>query len=376
MKKSEGIRRHTGRMIAKNLIILAVLAVVAFASVVSWFTMSQKAEADGIVVQTQVSDGLEFYIMPPSAADQYDDINARLADNATYNNTNNLSENDPGYRRTTWHTSNDGEVTFDFSDQEFKFMEGLFLCEVTSDGSTFKVPKLMQYDEIAYVDTTQSFDDPTPNDEYMSFDIYFRSESTHDIVLKYDSSITPGDASGTYTTAATYTSRTDIESKKDAAIGAVRMAVLNMEASNERELLWIPGPYVYYDGTAGDDGTLYTGLTSSQYSNKGAAYYDGAGIAKRSGEGTNDHAYYNASKVRQVIRSNASGVVVGSALGSNSSNDITVLTIPVSNHDTTNEYYYGHIRVNLWIEGEDAEARLAFVGGKFKMSLDFEMVYD
>ena len=91
MNKSEKLSRKTRRMIAKNLIILAVLAVVAFASVVSWFTMSQKAEADGIVVQTQVADGLEFYIMPPSNSDQYAAINQRLDGNARYNNDNNFS---------------------------------------------------------------------------------------------------------------------------------------------------------------------------------------------------------------------------------------------------------------------------------------------
>lgn len=361
MNKSEKLSRKTRRMIAKNLIILAVLAVVAFAGVVSWFTMSQKAEADGIVVQTQVSDGLEFYIMPPSDDDQYSAINDRLVANSIWN----VAHSTETQRRTTWHTSSDGEVTFDFSDQEFKFMEGLFLCEVTGDGSTFKIPKLMQYDEIAYVDTTQSFDDPSPNDEYMSFDIYFRSESPHSIKIKADSLITPSDT--TLESVANFDTSTDIEAKKDAAIGAVRMSVLNMEGNGERELLWIPGPYVYYDGTYGEDGKLFTGLTN--YSNKGATYYNGTAIANRTGEGTNDHAYYASPSSRQVISNGTTGLVAGKTLG----NDMTVLTIPVSNHDTTNEYYYGHIRVNLWIEGEDAEARLAFVGGNFRMSLSFEM---
>ena len=33
------------------------------------------------------------------------------------------------------------------------------------------------------------------------------------------------------------------------------------------------------------------------------------------------------------------------------------------------DYYINHVRCNIWIEGEDAEARLAMVGGKFTANL-------
>lgn len=370
MKTSVEIRRNTGRMIAKNLIILAVIAVVALIGVLAWFTKNQTATANGINAQTKVSNGLEFYIMPPSANDLYDDINDRLADNDAYNEANNLSEGDAGYRRTTWHTSTDGNVSFNTDDQEFKFMKDLFLCEVTSDGqSSFKVPKLMQYDNVAYIDTTQSFDNAKPNDEYLSYDVYFRCKTDHSgytVSLKSDSSISPNTD---YVKNATNSPISDpaaasntTSSIKDAAIGAVRMSVLNLGASNEREVLWIPGPYVYYNGLTD---YLYTGVTS--YANQGPVYYNGSGLALRSGEGTNDHAYYESPSSRQVIRNNATNVFVGETLGS----DQEVVTL--NNEDSTNGYYYGRIRVNLWIEGEDAEARLAFVGGKFSFSMNYEL---
>ena len=360
MKKSDKLARKTRKMIAKNLIVLAVLAVVAFAGVVSWFTQNTTATASGVVVKTQVSDGLEFYIMPPSAQDQYADINNRLATNRNSNNG----------ERTTWHTSSDGDVLFDTSSQEFKFMEGLFLCETTSDGYTFNIPKLMQYDEVAYVDTTQSFDPATPNDEYLSFDLYFRSDTTlnnHDVVLQSDSSITAN--SSFVNTADTYNNASDNPDLKDAAIGAVRMSVYN---ANTRKVLWIPGPHVYYDGVAD---TLQTGLTSNQYSNKGPAYYTGSAIALRSGEGTNDHAYYSAPSTRQKIMNNATNMFAGSTLGRDQE-VVTLNQFKDTNNDNVPDdgYYYGHIRVNLWIEGEDAEARLAFVGGKFSMALNFGMI--
>ena len=398
MKTSVEIRRNTGRMIAKNLIVLAVIAVVAFIGVMSWFTKNQTATANGINAQTKVSNGLEFYIMPPSANDQYDAINQRLAENDAYNEANNLSEGDAGYRRTTWHTSTDGNVSFNTDDQEFMFMKDLFLCEVTSDGATFKVPKLMQYDDVAYIDTAQNFDDAKPNDEYLSYDVYFRcktDQNSHTVSLRRDSSISPNPDSSTYLTSEQHTifdpaaPANSTQSVKDAAIGAVRMSVLNLEASNAREVLWIPGPYVYYNGMTNTD-TLDTGLTSSQYANKGAVYYNGSGLALRTGEGTNSHAYYESKDDRVVLQPDVSGMsgkVNGTSLQSSDSRlagsmivgekpESSLGLVTLNQSKNNDGYYYGHIRVNLWIEGEDAEARLAFVGGKFSFSMNYELDTD
>lgn len=368
MKKSVKLKRKTIKLIVKNLIVLVALALVAFAGVLSWFKDDPEADSGGLQVVAKVEDGLEFYVMPPSDSDQYTDINNRLASNAAWNA---LNPNETP-KRTSWHKG-DGEVVFDFDDQEFKFMEGLFLCEVTSDGKTFQIPKLMQYDEIAYVDATQDFDAASPNDEYMSFDLYFRSESANDIKLVYDSAITPKE----YYTNGPFQHPDD--DYKDAAIGAVRMSLLN---GSTRELLWIPGASVYYNGLPGSSNvsgadTLYTGLTSREYANKGAAYYTaGTGIALRPGEGTDTHAYYESKSSRIALTSrtaNLEGTLVASGangrLGSSPTDDQTVLTL--SQH--SGNYYYGHIRVNLWVEGEDAEARLDYVGGKFNMALHFAM---
>lgn len=362
MKKSQELSRKTWKMIAKNLIVLAVLAVAAFIGVMSWFTQHTTAKADGINAKTQVDDGLEFYIMPPSDSDQYAAINTRLADNATYNADNNLSKDDAGYRRTTWHDSHDG-ATFDISDQEFKFLEGLFLCEVTSDGKTFKIPKLMQYNNVAYIDTEQDFGPATANDEYMSYDIYFRTQSTdHTVSLKTDSFISPNTDTVKSSSNSPYSDPANNDSVKDAAIGAVRMSFVNAAT---RQILWIPGPYVYYNGL---NDKLDTGV--SDYSNKGAVYYNGSTLALRSGEGTNTHAYYASKRDRNVITTSTTegDVIVGE--NPDSGNDLDLVTL---NQNGNDGYYYGHVRVNLWIEGEDAEARLAFVGGKFRFSLNYEM---
>lgn len=350
MKKSDELRIQTRRLIAKNLIILVVLAVVAFVGASSWMTDATTADAKGISAKTQVVDGLEYYIMPPADKDQYEDINKRLRDNAAYNEEN---KNKEGFveKNTSWHK---GSLTFDFKDPEFKFMEDLFLCEVTGDGKTFTIPKLMQYGEIAYVDRDSDFDEAVANENYMSFDIYFRSQNQHDVEMMSSSSIAPkGIIDSTE------------EGMKNAAIGAVRMSVLN---GNNRELLWIPGPCVWYEALYNKgEGRLNTNLTG--FANKGSVYYNGTELVYTT-EATTDHAYYNnTSKTRTVISDN-----VTASTANNYKLGKDVVLVSLDNADKANNgYYYGHVRINLWVEGEDSEARLKFVGGKFDMTLQFNL---
>lgn len=372
MKKSDKLRLKTRKMIAKNLIILVALAVVAFVGAFSWFSENTKATANGISAKTEVTPQLEFYIMPPSDSDQYDTINTRLSNNAAWNEEH---KSDTGYtaKRTEWHR---GDLEFDFSDQELKFMDGLFMSEVTGNGTTFKIPKLLQYDQVAYIDTDQDFEDATANDNYMSFDLYFRSQNKYSIVLTHDSSIEPVDDDDALSGQHAYSGDTDESSMKPGAIGAVRLSVLNCEASNARELLWIPAPNVWFDGL---NDILYTGLTEGTgtygFSGKGSAYLDNDTL-KLTTEGTTAHAFYTAADATRTVWNNGTNNVKASTagdykLGADSDDDIEVVTL--TNEDEDGGYYYGHIRVNLWIEGEDAEARLRLVNGKFNMSLCFDV---
>ena len=338
MKKSQNLSRKTWKLLAKNLIILAVLGVVAFVGVMSWFTKSTTATADGISVKTEVTDGLEYYIVAPNDSDQYKNINDKLAS-----------------KNLTWHTS---KVTFDFKESEFKFMEDLFLCEVTGDGNTFKIPKLVQYGEIAYVDTTSEFTNAVANENYMSFDIYFRTKSLHTVTLKSGSTIAP-------------TGKIDPKTEdgvKNAAIGAVRMSVLN--SNKDRQLLWIPGPNVWFDGKANDgEGELKT-QTGAGFG-RGSVTYNGSELVYTE-ELTTTHAYYTgsgSSKVRSTIDANGENVIANTAGNYQLGKDLSIVTL--DQRDATNGYYYGRARINLWVEGEDAEARLKCVGGKFDMTLNF-----
>lgn len=350
MKKSQELSRKTWKMIAKNLIVLAVLAVAAFIGVMSWFTQHTTATAEGISAKTQVEDGLEYFIVSPNS----DTLSNNVSNINTWINTYNTNhKNDTGHVDKAWH---EGAVTFDPSDAEFQFLQDLFLCETTSDGITFKIPSLIQYGEIAYVDTSADFEDATANEQYMSFDIYFRSKSQVEVALKSNSSITPK----------TIDTSTE-DGTKNAAIGAVRLSIVN---GQNRELLWIPGPRIWYDGKNDDLHTNYTG------ENNNGTYKPGGNVTVTNdeitltGDATNEHWYYSDSNPKSRVQDTGSDIVASTSgnyqLGED---DITVVTL----NSKIGEYYYNRIRVNLWIEGEDSESRLKFVGGGFDMSLNFDI---
>ena len=365
MKKSEILRLRTLKLVAKSLIVLVLLAVVAFAGVYSWFRAEPTTDASGLSVKATTPDGLEFFFAAPNNSSTVQSGYAAINTWLTTYNTNHA--NDEGFQEKTWHQ---GELNIDFSDPEFGFMSDLFLCETTSDGYTFKIPSLIQYGEIAYVDTSGTMENATPNVEYVSFDLYFRSKSPNTVQLLYNSKIEPTGTPGT----------TDDDAMKHAAIGAVRLSAYN---GFTRELLWIPGPCVWFDGTANNgEGQLYVNQTTFP-ANRGNVYYDGSGYALYA-ERTVDHAYYNASGTRTVLSNTPlndilnNGNIVASTggnyqLGSSAADNVSLVTLDNTYYDSATGYYYNRVRINLWIEGEDAESRLKFVGGKFNLTLNFDV---
>lgn len=63
MKNSTAPNRKTGRMIAKNLIVLFTVALAGFCGIQAWFTDKQSAEADGINIECQAPDGIEIAVV-------------------------------------------------------------------------------------------------------------------------------------------------------------------------------------------------------------------------------------------------------------------------------------------------------------------------
>lgn len=328
MKNSTAPNRKTGRMIAKNLIVLFTVALAGFCGIQAWFTDKRSAEANGIEVECQAPDGIEIAVVghdaPVPANDKY------TVGNITLNKTN------------------------------CKFLENLQLTEITGDGTFFRKPALIQSDGQAHVDTKAEWSEPTANEHYLSFDLYIRSKSQYNISIGKKSTIKP-DAPQLTTQ-----DGTGIKNKskygnfsRDSVVGAVRFSVVDYKSAlPSKKLLWLPAPNILLEQTT----DVYT---LSDDKENGDSY---------------SHVYYNTKKEKKTVSStdvdsafvvNNKGFVDGKftyELGKNKS----IAELKKSSDTDTDPYYgdYGAmVTCNMWIEGEDAEARLALVNGKFKVNL-------
>lgn len=321
MKNSTAPNRKTGRMIAKNLIVLFTVALAGFCGIQAWFTDNRSAEANGIEVECQAPDGIEIAVVghDAPAPTEY------TTGNITLNKTN------------------------------CKFLEKLQLTEITSDGTYFSKPALIQSGGQALVDPDAEWSDPTANEHYLSFDLYIRSKSQYNVSIGKKSTIKPD--------APQLTSQdgTGIKNKskygnfsRDSVVGAVRFSVVDYKsAPPSKKLLWLPAPNILLEQTT-DEYTL------SDNKQDGVSY---------------SHVYYDKNKKQQTVSdSKADSAFVVNKDGFDGGKFTYELgknqNIAQLNKSSENDQFYSAmVTCNMWIEGEDAEARLALVNGKFKVNL-------
>lgn len=328
MKNSTAPNRKTGRMIAKNLIVLFTVALAGFCGIQAWFTDKRSAEANGIEVECQAPDGIEIAVVghdaPVPANDKY------TVGNITLNKTN------------------------------CKFLENLQLTEITGDGTFFRKPALIQSGGQAHVDTKAEWSEPTANEHYLSFDLYIRSKSQYNVAIGGKSTIKPDAPQLTSQDGTGIKNQSKYGNfSRDSVVGAVRFSVVDYKsAPPSKKLLWLPAPNILLEQTT-------DAYTLSDDKENGDSY---------------SHVYYNTKKEKITVSStdvdsafvvNNKGFADGKftyELGKNKS----IAELKKSSDTDTDPYYgdYGAmVTCNMWIEGEDAEARLALVNGKFKVNL-------
>ena len=321
MKNSTAPNRKTGRMIAKNLIVLFTVALAGFCGIQAWFTDKRSAEANGIEVECQAPDGIEIAVVGHGG--------------------------DAPAKYTV------GNITLNKTD--YPFLENLQLTEITGDGTFFRKPALIQSGGQANVDTKAEWSEPTANEHYLSFYLYIRSNSQYNISIGKKSTIKP-DAPQLTTQVGT-----GIKNKskygnfsRDSVVGAVRFSVVDYKsAPPSKKLLWLPAPNILLKQTT-DEYTLSDNMPS------GESY---------------SHVYYDTKKEHQTVSSTADdnafvvnndGFVDGKftyELGKNQN------IAQLKKSSENDQFYSAMVTCNMWIEGEDAEARLALVNGKFKVNL-------
>lgn len=321
MKNSTAPNRKTGRMIAKNLIVLFTVALAGFCGIQAWFTDKRSAEANGIEVECQAPDGIEIAVVghDAPAPTEY------TTGNITLNKTN------------------------------YPFLEKLQLTEITGDGTFFRKPALIQSGGQAHVDTKAEWSEPTANEHYLSFDLYIRSKSQYNISIGIKSTIKPDAPQLTTQDGTGIINQSKYGNfSRDSVVGAVRFSVVDYKsAPPSKKLLWLPAPNILLKQTT-DEYTLSDDMPS------GESY---------------SHVYYNTKKEKITVSStdvdsafvvNNKGFADGKftyELGQNQN------IAQLKKSSENDQFYSAMVTCNMWIEGEDAEARLALVNGKFNVNL-------
>lgn len=323
MKNSTAPNRKTGRMIAKNLIVLFTVALAGFCGIQAWFTDKSSAEADGINVECQAPDGIKIAV---------------------------VKHNDPAPKDTEYTT---GNITLNKTN--YPFLEKLQLTEITGDGTFFRKPALIQSGGQAHVDTKAEWSEPTANEHYLSFDLYIRSKSQYNISIGKKSTIKPDAPQLTSQDGTGIINQSKYGNfSRDSVVGAVRFSVVDYKsAPPSKKLLWLPAPNILLEQTT-DEYTL------SDNKQDGESY---------------SHVYYDTNKAQHTVSStdvdnafvvNNKGFDGGKftyELGKNQN------IAQLKKSSENDQFYSAMVTCNMWIEGEDAEARLALVNGKFNVNL-------
>ncbi len=309
------VNRKTGMLIAKNLIVMIVLITVVFLSSFSWFTQTTKATANGISVESKAPDGLEIAIVAHGATAPSDE------DYVT------------------------GSISL--NSENCDFLKDLFFSEITGSGKNdeFYKPKLNQSNGKAYPDTEAEWDKAEANSHYISFDLYMRSKSPQTVYLQDSTFLKPVSsvlswAEGVDSSA--YNPSTAGNFSRDCIVGATRVSVV--DTSNKLKLLWIPAPNIRLSDNAD---SVQTDLT------EGDSYV---------------HNYYAVTDTTKTLIE-AENVVANNNLEKLYSLGQKPVIAELDTRADNDPYYVNHVTCNIWIEGEDPEARLALTGGKFKVSL-------
>ena len=316
------IKRDTKSLVIKNLIVMAVLIIIALTGVISWFTNKTEATADGINVICEAPKGLKIAVV--QHGDPAPDVNDE----------------------TQW---SEGEITL--TKEDYPFLKEQSIIEITSDGTDFYKPKLTQENGKAKPDTSSEWD-VADKDSYLSIDVYMKTGEDHMVYLNSGTEISP--ISTTLTGEQSGNKSDDGDFSKDCIVGAVRLSTVN-SADSKLKNLWIPAPQIHYDS---DKKEVTLGNTSGDtFKHK---YWK---VTKNSDGKTGKPTGTAPVEYKDVITNTNNDFKLGKNY------DFAMLT----KKQPSDKYASGMTTVNIWVDGEDDEARFAMVGGKFKATIKLSL---
>ena len=316
------VKRDTKSLVIKNLIVMAVLIIIALTGVISWFTNKTEATADGINVICEAPKGLKIAVV--QHGEPAPDVNDE----------------------TQW---SEGEITL--TKEDYPFLKEQSIIEITSDGTDFYKPKLTQENGKAKPDTSSEWD-VADKDSYLSIDVYMKTGEDHRVYLNSGTEISP--ISTTLTGEQSGNKSDDGDFSKDCIVGAVRLSTVN-SADSKLKNLWIPAPQIHYDS---DKKEVTLGNTSGDtFKHK---YWK---VTKNSDGKTGKPTGTAPVEYKDVITNTNNDFKLGKNY------DFAMLT----KKQPSDKYASGMTTVNIWVDGEDDEARFAMVGGKFKATIKLSL---
>lgn len=321
------VKRDTKSLVMKNLIVMAVLIAIALTGVISWFTNKTKATADGINVICEAPKGLKIAVVRHGEkAPDVNDINK-------------------------W---SEGEITL--TKEDYPFLKEQSIIEITSNGTDFYKPKLTQENGKAKPDTNSVWD-VADKDSYLSIDVYMKTGDEHMVYLNSETEISP--ISTTLTGKQSGNKSDDGDFSKDCIVGAVRLSTVstvNRTDDSTIKNLWIPAPQIHYDS---DEKKVTLNNTPDTPGD------------------TFKHKYWEVAKNSDGKTVKPTGTALYNGVITNTNNDFKLgknfKFAELTKKQPSDEYATGMTTVNIWVDGEDDEARFAMVGGKFKATIKLSL---
>ncbi|MGO5175688.1 hypothetical protein ACTQ2N_10925 [Ruminococcus sp. LCP21S3_E8] len=320
------VKRDTKSLVMKNLIVMAVLIIIALTGAISWFTNKTEATADGINVTCEAPKGLKIAVV--QHGEKAPDVNDE----------------------TKW---SEGEITL--TKDKYPFLKEQSIIEITSDGTDFYKPKLTQENGKAKPDTSSVWD-VADKDSYLSIDVYMKTGEERVVYLNSETEISP--TSTTLTGEQSGNKSDDGNFSKDCIVGAVRLSTVstvNRTDDSTIKNLWIPAPQIHYNS---DEKKVTLNNTSSD---------------------TFKHKYWKVTKNpdgKTGMPQGTTSVEYEGVVITNTNNNFKLgKKCEFANLKAKNgsKYATGMTTVNIWVDGEDDEARFAMVGGKFKATIKLSL---
>ena len=405
--------RHS--LMAKGILVLLSLLILIFVFTYSWFIPPDyPATATGLTLTTSADMDFEYAIGFANSQ----------TGNSYYVSEFKDGTIDLSAVKAVQNPTSDTVTYVQVNGQDFAFdvLHDYNPIDITGDGYTLIRPA-MTYGNWNINTATDNYSLASEGEQYIYFDLIFRSQDPCAIALDKDSyakgacertsgggalnvgknnAQTATEASSGQSVVTTYTDHdTAIDAynqstygdfSKDAVVGSLRVAFLEYEGDESEDLtyidlltkkldnnlsetpslLWIPRPDILINGNNETSGwTLSTGVHSgSTYSHQ---YYD---VFNKVYDSVEDAMVAHKEVVTDSRPCVAASQITSSGVIFNDTKEIVSVNVPGELNALTGEpdYYYGKVRVRIWIEGTDSEARRAITGGNFRLAFNLTAV--